>query len=96
MTATVDIDVTHGGSAGLPFDAIEAANAAKRESVHLAVRLTARPATGVQIAALLRRPIVQARLQGIADLRPNIGAATVTAGLMRRPLVIASLSGSAT
>lgn len=96
MTATVDIDVTHGAPARLPHDAIEAANAAKRESVHLRVRLTARPTGGVQIAALMRRPIVQARLQGVADLRPNIGAATVSAGLMRRPLVIASLRGSAT
>ena len=96
MTAMVDIDVSQGAPAGLPYDAIEAANAAKRESVHLSVRLTARPATGVQIASLLRRPIVHARLRGIADLRPNIGAATVSAGLMRRPLVIASLRGSAT
>jgi len=96
FTATIDVDVTGGAPARLPFDVIEAATSAKPLRTHIDVRLTARPATGIQVAALLRRPIVQARLQGIADLRPNIGAATVSAGLMRRPLVIASLRGSTT
>lgn len=94
MTAMVDIDVSHGAPARLPYDALEAANAAKRESVHLSVRLTARGELGLVTAALIRRPITSARLTLSGDLRPNISASVVTAALMRRPLVLATLRGN--
>lgn len=96
MTATVDIDVTHGAPAGLPYDAIEAANAAKRESVHLSIRLTAKPLVGLQIAALIRPPLVQARIDLSADIRPRLTTGHLAAGLLRRPIVLAQLRGSAT
>ena len=94
LTAVVDIDVTAGAPPGLPYDAIKAANSAKRESVHLSIRLTVRPEIGQRAAALIRRPIVSARLNLSGDMRPNISAPTLTAVLMRRPLVLARLHGN--
>lgn len=94
MTATVDIDVTQGAPARLPHDAIHAANAAKRESVHIDIRLTARPRAAVHAAALIRRPITFARLNLANDLRPNLGAGLAPATLIRRPLVFATLRGN--
>ncbi|HBY42992.1 phage tail protein I [Brevundimonas sp.] len=94
LTAVVDIDVTAGAPSGLPYDAIKAANSAKRESVHLSVRLTVRPNISQRTAALIRRPIVCARLNLSGDMRPNISAPTLTAVLMRRPLVLARLHGN--
>lgn len=94
LTATVDIDVTGGAAALLTHDAIAAANSAKRESVHLSIRLTVRPEIGQRVAALIRRPIVSARLNLSGDMRPNISAPTLTAVLMRRPLVLARLHGN--
>lgn len=96
LTAIVDIDVTGGAPVHLPYDAIAAANAAKRESVHLSVRLTARPLIGLQVAALIRPPLVQARIDLSADIRPRLTTGFLAAGLVRRPIVLAQLSGSAT
>lgn len=96
LTAIVDIDVTGGAQARLPHDAIAAANAAKRESVHLSVRLTARPLIGLQVAALIRPPLVQARIDLSADIRPRLTTGHLAAGLLRRPIVLAQLRGSAT
>lgn len=95
LTAIVDIDVTGGAPVQLPHDVIAAANSAKRESVHLSVRLSARPIVGLQVAALLRRPVVQARINLVAEIRPRLTTGAVVAGLVRRPIVIARLNGSA-
>lgn len=96
LTAIVDIDVTAGAPAQLPHDAIAAANAAKRESVHLSVRLTAKPLVGLQVASLIRTPLVQGSLSLSADIRPRLTVAYVAAGLVRRPIVLANIRGSAT
>jgi len=90
-TGHVDIDVTRGAPSRLPRDAMEAANAAKRESVHLSFRLTARPRTDEVTAALIRRPIVSARLALSSDLRPNISAPIISVALLRRPLILARI-----
>lgn len=95
LTAIVDVDVTGGAPAHLPHDVIAAANAAKRESVHLSVRLSARPVVGLRVAALIHRPIVQSRIDLISEIRPRLGTGIVVAGLVRRPLVIVRLNGSA-
>lgn len=94
LTAIVDVDVTNGAPASLPHDAIAAANASRRESVHLSVRLSARSGLDLRTVALIRRPIISARLNLSGDLRPNIGAGVVTAALIRRPLIIATLRGN--
>jgi phage tail P2-like protein len=95
FTARIDVDVTHGAPATLPHDVIDAVNGAKPLRTHIDVRVTAHPIVGLQVAALIRRPIVQARIDLIAEIRPRIGTGVVVAGLVRRPLVIARLNGSA-
>lgn len=94
FTATVDVDVTRGAPAKLPYDVIDAAAGAKPLRTHINVRLTARSDMGLMTAALIRRPIISARLNLSGDLRPNLGAGVVTVALMRRPLVIATLRGN--
>lgn len=91
LTAVVDIDVSAGAPSGLPYDAIKAAGSAKRESVHLSIRLTVRPDISQRTAALIRRPIISARLNLSSDLRPNISAPTLNVALLRRPLVLARI-----
>lgn len=94
LTGLIDIDVTSGAPPRLPRDAMAAADAAKRASVHLSLRLTARPRSHLAAAALIRRPVTHARLSLANDLRPNIGGGVVPAVLLRRPLVFAVLRGN--
>lgn len=94
FTALIDVDITQGAPATLPHDIIDAVAGAKPLRTHIDVRLTVRPIVGLQVAALIRRPIITAYLNLSGDLRPNLGAGVVTAALIRRPLTIATLSGN--
>ena len=96
FTALIDIDVTNGAPVTLPHDVIDAVMGAKPLRTHIDVRLSAKPMAGLQIAALIRRPVVHAHIDLIAEIRPRLATGVVVAGLMRRPLIIAHLRGSAT
>lgn len=95
FTALVEVDVTNGALATLPHDIIDAVTGAKPLRTHIDVRISARPIAGLQVAALLRRPVVQARIDLVAEIRPRLTTGVVVAGLLRRPIVIARLNGSA-
>jgi len=92
--STLDVDVSAGAPAALPHDLVAAVQGAKPLRSHLNVRLSVRAPTQIMSAALIRRPLVTARLELSGDLRPNLGAGVVTAALIRRPLTIATLSGN--
>lgn len=92
--STLDVDVSAGAPPVLPHDLIAAVQGAKPLRSHLAVRLSVRAPAHTMTAALIRRPLVTARLELSGDLRPNLGARVVTAALIRRPLTIATLSGN--
>jgi phage tail P2-like protein len=96
FTALIDIDVTNGAPATLPHDVIDAVTGAKPLRTHIDVRLSANPMVGLQVAALIRRPVVHAHIDLIAEIRPRLATGVVVAGLVRRPLIIAHLRGSAT
>ena len=92
--STLDVDVSAGAPAVLPHDLIAAVQGAKPLRSHLNVRLSVRAPAHTMTAALIRRPLITARLTLSGDLRPNISAPTVAVALMRRPLVIATLRGN--
>lgn len=92
--STLDVDVSAGAPPVLPHDLIAAVQGAKPLRSHLTVRLSVRPTAEIMTAALIRRPLITARLELSGDLRPNLGARVVTAALIRRPLTIATLSGN--
>lgn len=96
FTALIDVDVTNGAPATLPRDIIDAVTGAKPLRTHVEVRLSVTPTIGLQVAALIRRPVVHARLDLLAEIRPSLATGLIVAGLVRRPLIIAHLRGSAT
>lgn len=92
LTARVEIDVTNGASTNLIPDATKAANNAKRESVHLDLRLTARHEAHLQAASRLRPPVVRAVHGGDARYTPRLPSGLTAASHIRKPLTLGRIS----
>lgn len=88
LTARVEIDVTAGASPRLIHDANNAANTAKRESVHLDLRLVARPETHIVAASRLRPPVVHALSGGDARYAPRLSSRVQSAAHIRKPITL--------
>lgn len=91
LTGLVDIDVTIGAPARLPREAIAAAETAKRESVHLKFRLTARTRTPLVAASRIRPPTVRAIQGGNALYTPRLPSRLAAAAHVNTPLIVARI-----
>lgn len=92
LTGVVDIDVTGGAPARLTREALATADGAKRASVHLSLRLTARPQTPIVAASRLRPPTVRAIHGGDARYAPRLSLPVQAAAHLRKPLTVARIS----
>ncbi|WP_368933324.1 phage tail protein I [Brevundimonas naejangsanensis] len=92
LTGLVDIDITSGAPARLTREAMAAAQTAKRESVHLTLRLTARPETSLLAASRLRPPTVRALHAGDARYAPRLSSGVQAASHLRKPLTVARVT----
>lgn len=92
LTARVEIDITSGATARLVQDATRAASNAKRESVHLDLRLTASHQAQLQAASRLRPPVVRAIHGGDALYAPRLPTGLTAVSHIRKPITLGRIS----